>query len=523
MKRLRNVEGIFLFFILCISSLSGTVNAVQVHSTHRTLSSLSFSELTPDQRDGERDERGTETDTDTGRTWVRSLRGRTGGVDILGQPLLHGEPNFKHVVIRDGEDVPDLELQVNRDAFDDYVTNLLQGRVHAMQHAQWEWLDNLVRDTKRVVGAGIQKVAEVGSKVVNGVVEGTKAAAEGLANGVKAVADAISNGYKSIVNLLQLQEAFARLRRFVDNIGAILQSFGDVKFWDLLGPIVIGFVSGFTLGSGEEFITKLFNPPNPKPKGPAYQMIDDMKKCFRAAGEEVGKLFVGLFGDEAKRGGKGRLDFLKDQIYVIITRVGELLGSVLRLLFSEAFLKPLLSFFYMLVMTAVFTLVLLAIPGLGWFVKLAAMIITTVLAVVRFFLVLLPRFLSLIKSCWDKSRCTPKETADLVKTAIEAVGMAAAVLLAGKPDKATDFGGFSKAFSQNPIAKAMNLQVNPNVANTVNNFKTALAASGGSAKGVLQAFKATGAAPAIMGSLAITKSGKQAGEIFKATVEVIKG
>lgn len=360
---------------------------------------------------------------------------------------------------------------------------------------------------------------EVATTVVKGVAEGAKAAADGLVNGVKAVGDAIANGYKSIVNLLQLQEAFARLRTFVDNIGAILQSFGDVKFWDLFGAIVIGFVSGFTLGTGEAFITNLFNPPTPKPKGPSFQLIEDMKKCFRAAGEEVGKLFVGLFGDEAKRGGKGRLDFLKDQIGVIITRIGELIGSVVRLMFTEAFLKPLLSFFYMLVMTAVFTVVLLAIPGLGWFIKLAAMIVTTVLAVVRFFLVLLPRFLSLIKACWDKSRCTPKETADLVKTAIEAVGMATAVLLAGKPDKGVDFGGFSKAFSQNPIAKAMNLQVNPNLAGTVNSFKSALAASGGNAMGVLDAFKASGVAPAVLGSLAVSKAGSQAGEIFRVTVE----
>ncbi len=141
---MKGVCGVFLFFLLAVSSLSSTSAALTAASS-RSLLAGGGAEGVRGGLQAMAEAEGAHRPTRLLPVWSRAR-----AVDILGQPLLHGQPNFKHVVLRDGEDVPDLDLQVNRDAFDDYVTNLLQGRVHAMQHAEWQWLDNLLRDTKRV-------------------------------------------------------------------------------------------------------------------------------------------------------------------------------------------------------------------------------------------------------------------------------------------------------------------------------------------------------------------------------------
>ncbi len=396
--------------------------------------------------------------------------------DVLGNPLLPSG-DWIRPILRDGEVIPDMSLEHNKRAFDNYVDNLLQGRVVAEQHGVWDWAKEKYRDTKRVVGAG-----------VDAVVSGVKTGAQYVADKAKAGWEAASAAYSTLTNLGTIREGFNRMRTFVDNIGGILQSFGQVKFFDLFMAILIGLVNGFTMGSAGEFIRNLAYPPGSKPpKPPPNPLIEKIKVTFRACGEKFSSLFKGTFGDDASRGGKSRIDFIKAGISAVVSAAGDFFLAIFRFLSSDAVMKAARPIIFMIIGLIIFTVVLFAFPGLGWLVKLATMIITILVALKRLFTVVIPRFLALLKSCWDKSKCTPTETARLVENVMDIIGMGLAVFLAGKPDQGTNFGGFNQKFDSNTLSKALDIKMRPSFAKELLDFKSVVNAENGG--GVLQALK----------------------------------
>eukprot|EP00162_Nutomonas_longa_P013525 comp21605_c1_seq1/m.47580 comp21605_c1_seq1/g.47580 ORF comp21605_c1_seq1/g.47580 comp21605_c1_seq1/m.47580 type:complete len:452 (+) comp21605_c1_seq1:607-1962(+) len=387
---------------------------------------------------------------------------------------------FKHIVVGEGSGVPDLSLVENQEAFDDYIDNLLANSLSDEQAAEWEWLDRSAAAVRVNALKAVNKVGDITGPIVDDL-------AAGLQDSMHVARDAASRVFDDVRDLGD---------RGMDALVTAGRSFRRVlteqpKFTvsEFVRHVILGLANGFTLGSTEFLRPVLFPPKTPSPINP------DLEPLLNSLGQLVRvfkNFFTGVFGGRARRMGKTRVNFVKDEIKEVFRVFGKVLAEVWKFMKTGTFFEMARPVFRMIIVMTVFSIVLLAFPGVGWFLKLAAMITTFILVGYRFLSNVLPRLIRSVETCFNGRGVCTKEAAEvMVETTFEMVGMSITVLIAGFPDKATQFPGFDRAFNGNELARATGNAFKPSWVDSSNLFMRTLsgAMSGNKSTGLVDLMK----------------------------------
>eukprot|EP00161_Ancyromonas_sigmoides_P014905 TRINITY_DN390_c0_g2_i5.p1 TRINITY_DN390_c0_g2~~TRINITY_DN390_c0_g2_i5.p1 ORF type:complete len:1264 (-),score=641.42 TRINITY_DN390_c0_g2_i5:328-4119(-) len=398
---LRGALGVLFLALLCLHSVQGTAQTVTVHTTALRVAGLhgamrSAAGEVASLRAGHAASDGTTAEPQ----------------DALGQPLL----------LAGGH--PDILFQANMNVDWEDRDN------HA---ALDEYLDALIAQ-----GAGAGGIGDWLGERYNAAVEWKNDKVEDLSNYVGDKVDAVIASDE----LREAMEGMSSLGRRLTASSPTTPSVVDVVL-----AILFGLINGVTFGFGDVFrdgIRKMRDDPK------CTELWNRVKTAFT---EQIGVMVGAIHGvfDRRVRGSVSRVDWVGQHIRKSIDGFGEILASIWALCTEceglADILKPLIL---MVVIGLVLTLILLAIPGIGWLIKLAAIIVTIIVGA-SFIYRTAKKFVLALKGCITEDVCTKQHKIDMVEAAAETVGFIFAVILlstGGAVDDIKDAGAQFRRLGQ---------------------------------------------------------------------------
>jgi len=270
---------------------------------------------------------------------------------------------------------------------------------------------------------------------------------------VKSAVEAVDKAYHTIEGLLNINDMLKKMKQIGENIS---KSFSGLDQWETITNIIFGFFDGFTLG-GADFLQDVMKTSYKVQNG----ALDKIKDSLKNVGTQISLLFGGVFDDDIRHG-KSRMDWVKDGLKNILDAISHFFATVWDFVESTPLKGPLNDLLLSVVALIGVTAALLAVPGVGWFIKLAAMIITCVLAFIRLITKTIPKFIGAAARCIANNfACAPKDTKILIQSFTEMVGMCASVLLASFPDQSAKSPALAEDFNKSEIAMATKITFTP--------------------------------------------------------------